>query len=201
MALGWPSSPGVMIGSKAVIGWSADVDDTSVGVYTLDGKSPDAVNLDPSGLSGISDLSVEETDGVTTMYFTRASSSDFIIEEEQQLIFAYNANDELEFHQGGFGSLSINLVSGEAAASNTEDLKGYRKAHGWLMFVGWGALLPIGIIVARTLKDLNPAWFYFHLSCQIIGTVLSIGFNLSNAHVLLVNFACLQVCWLLSLGG
>jgi len=54
--------------------------------------------------------------------------------------------------------------------------------------VSWGILLPIGAIIARylkTFKSADPAWFYLHVSCQIIGYGLGVagwatGLNLGS---------------------
>ncbi|GMI63767.1 hypothetical protein like AT5G35735 [Hibiscus trionum] len=58
-----------------------------------------------------------------------------------------------------------------------------RKVHGILNIIGWGTLLPIGVIVARYFKQfpfkLDPCWFYFHYSCQVLGYTLgSIGWGI-----------------------
>ncbi|PRQ48142.1 putative cytochrome b561/ferric reductase transmembrane [Rosa chinensis] len=37
--------------------------------------------------------------------------------------------------------------------------------------ISWGILMPIGAIVARNFKGFGPAWFYIHVSCQILGSL------------------------------
>lgn len=44
--------------------------------------------------------------------------------------------------------------------------------------VSWGILLPVGAIFARylkTFKSADPAWFYLHITCQIIGYGVGVG--------------------------
>ncbi|XP_022735530.1 cytochrome b561 and DOMON domain-containing protein At5g35735-like [Durio zibethinus] len=58
-----------------------------------------------------------------------------------------------------------------------------RKIHGVLNIIGWGTLLPIGVIIARYFRQfpfkLEPWWFTFHYSCQALGYFLgSIGWGL-----------------------
>lgn len=61
--------------------------------------------------------------------------------------------------------------------------------HGVLNAVSWGLLLPMGAIFARYLKTFrsaDPAWFYLHVTCQIIGYAVGVagwatGINLGNA--------------------
>ncbi|KAF0915643.1 hypothetical protein E2562_037703 [Oryza meyeriana var. granulata] len=63
-----------------------------------------------------------------------------------------------------------------------------RNIHGVLNAVSWGILLPMGAIFARYLKTFrsaDPAWFYLHVSCQLIGYGVGVsgwatGINLGN---------------------
>ncbi|BAF25493.2 Os09g0500900 [Oryza sativa Japonica Group] len=65
---------------------------------------------------------------------------------------------------------------------------GHEKIHGLLNAVSWGILLPMGAILARYLKTFrsaDPAWFYLHVSCQLIGYGVGVagwatGINLGN---------------------
>jgi hypothetical protein len=42
------------------------------------------------------------------------------------------------------------------------------QAHGWLMAVGWGLLIPLGILTARHGKEFKPPlWFHLH-RCDVI---------------------------------
>ncbi|XWS09770.1 hypothetical protein CRYUN_Cryun39dG0017900 [Craigia yunnanensis] len=55
--------------------------------------------------------------------------------------------------------------------------------HGILNIIGWGTLLPIGVIIARYFREfpfkLDTWWFTFHSSCQVLGYILgSIGWGL-----------------------
>ncbi|KAH7424616.1 hypothetical protein KP509_11G015800 [Ceratopteris richardii] len=59
-------------------------------------------------------------------------------------------------------------------------------AHAVLNTVGWGILLPCGVIAARYLKPFaDPAWFYAHITLQIFGYALGVagwitGLNLDD---------------------
>ncbi|OVA08781.1 Cytochrome b561 [Macleaya cordata] len=72
-------------------------------------------------------------------------------------------------------SETIDLISGKSRSG-----AGYRRqhVHGILNIVGWGTLLPIGMIIARYFKEFPvkyKGWFSLHVSCQIsayiIGTI------------------------------
>ena len=46
----------------------------------------------------------------------------------------------------------------------------YMRAHGTLMIVGWGFLLPSGVIMANLGKHIkNAFWFQFHRANQVVG--------------------------------
>ncbi len=46
------------------------------------------------------------------------------------------------------------------------------QAHGWLAAVGWGVLVPGGIVMARSFKDLDRTWFHLHRILQVRSPVL-----------------------------
>jgi uncharacterized membrane protein len=49
------------------------------------------------------------------------------------------------------------------------------QVHGALNILGWGILLPLGVMVARYARSFDPAWFYTHIVFQILGFVCIIG--------------------------
>ncbi|KAF3453416.1 hypothetical protein FNV43_RR03856 [Rhamnella rubrinervis] len=65
----------------------------------------------------------------------------------------------------------------------------FRKAHGILNIVGWGILLPIGVIIARYYRKFpfhSKWWYIFHVSCQCVGYTLGTtgwGIGLWLGHV------------------
>lgn len=87
--------------------------------------------------------------------------------------------------------------------------------HGILNIVGWGVMLPIGVIVARYCRIYpfnigDDTWFYLHVSCQIAGYVIGttawgigLGLGHSSRHytfrthrllgIFIFTFATLQV--------
>ena len=36
------------------------------------------------------------------------------------------------------------------------------QTHLWLLIIGWGVLVPVGIVIARCFKELDPLWFKLH---------------------------------------
>jgi hypothetical protein len=39
---------------------------------------------------------------------------------------------------------------------------GVVQTHLWLLIIGWGVLVPVGIVIARCFKELDPLWFKLH---------------------------------------
>lgn len=57
------------------------------------------------------------------------------------------------------------------------ELRPHQLAHGSLMLISWGFLLPLGVIIARFLRRLDPLWFKVHRAMQMTGVSLAlIGF-------------------------
>jgi len=73
---------------------------------------------------------------------------------------------------------TIDLKSGVATTSTSTPHHALKNRHGILNVVGWGILLPIGIMFARYLRQFesaDPAWFYLHAFCQTVGYALGVA--------------------------
>lgn len=73
---------------------------------------------------------------------------------------------------------TIDLKSGVAITSASAPHQVLKNRHGVLNAVGWGILLPIGIMFARYLRQFesaDPAWFYLHAFCQTAGYALGVA--------------------------
>ncbi|ONM56142.1 cytochrome b561 and DOMON domain-containing protein At3g25290 [Zea mays] len=66
----------------------------------------------------------------------------------------------------------LDLLRATTVAAGADSATRKRNIHGVLNAVSWGLLLPMGAIFARYLKTFraaDPAWFYLHVTCQLIG--------------------------------
>jgi len=68
------------------------------------------------------------------------------------------------------GIIAINFATG--TSSITVDT--LRAAHGALMFLGWGVIIPLGMLIARYFRHLGPNWFEAHRGFQTFGYILAI---------------------------
>ena len=64
------------------------------------------------------------------------------------------------------------------------------QAHAWLMTIGWGILIPLGVVIARCFKqELGPRWFVLHralqclgLACALAAFIVMSGFAVPGPH-------------------
>ena len=60
-------------------------------------------------------------------------------------------------------------------SKNSQPYSRLRRSHGVLNMLGWGVLMPIGVIVARYFRQFDPIWFYAHTSIQSGGFILGLA--------------------------
>ncbi|KAF8646583.1 hypothetical protein HU200_065807 [Digitaria exilis] len=81
----------------------------------------------------------------------------------------------------------LNLLTGAStAASGGDSVLRKKNIHGILNAVSWGLLLPMGAIFARylkTFKSADPAWFYLHVICQLIGYGVGVSGWATGIHL------------------
>ena len=104
-------------------------------------------------------------------------------------------------------------VTGPSAA---EDIQKRANTHGAVAITGMGLLLPIGALIARYARAWDPAWFYTHLTVQLVGflfLLVALGTGVELAHNIqpkgydthagfgffIFGLAILQVCFELTL--
>ncbi|KAL6650965.1 hypothetical protein ACP70R_009890 [Stipagrostis hirtigluma subsp. patula] len=183
------SGKGYMIGSSAVVGWTSNGKGT-VKQYYLEGKSPDECTANSGLLKLVKNKSVVVSRS-GRLYLAFQISTDY---PQPHLIYAAGPDGyvppadtlELPMHRT-MASRSFNYTSGIAysvAGAADGTFPSHRK-HGLLAMMGWGVLLPIGMITARYFRQLEPCWFYSHMAIQGVGFVLGIaavvlGFRLNE---------------------
>ncbi|XP_015166694.1 cytochrome b561 and DOMON domain-containing protein At3g25290-like [Solanum tuberosum] len=85
-------------------------------------------------------------------------------------------NKELKMHGKGLmnydSSETINLRTGKGRGNRVHESSKIRQVHGILNIIGWGTVLPIGVIIARNFREFPLHWLgwrKYHISCQTIG--------------------------------
>ncbi|KAH7415570.1 hypothetical protein KP509_14G052700 [Ceratopteris richardii] len=73
------------------------------------------------------------------------------------------------------GLRTIDMASGESSSSAALPHQVLKNRHGVLNTVGWGIVLPCGVLAARYLRFADPAWFYIHVFLQLSGFTLGVA--------------------------
>lgn len=184
------SGKGAMVGSSAVVGWASNGRGT-VKQYYLGGKSPEDCAPNKGLLKLVRNRSVVVSRS-GRLYLAFQLSTDY---PQPYLIFAVGPDGNLPqsdslrlpMHQS-MASRSFNYTSGmsyNTAGSGGDAAFPTERKHGLLGMMGWGVLMPIGMITARYFRQLDPCWFYTHMAIQVSGYAVGIagvvlGFRLNE---------------------
>ncbi|KAK4278409.1 hypothetical protein QN277_016259 [Acacia crassicarpa] len=193
--IAWGVNPGPrpeMIGTQAIIGIIPNNDNSGMEVRTYDitKETRMGCHLEPTenlnGVVQVSNTSIEYDHG-SGLY---AISARLVLSSTLYNVTRLNhvwqigaaldpSNNPLK-HPTTLRNVdsteTIDLTSGQSYGQNRALL---RKVHGVLNIVGWGTLLPIGVIVARYFKvypfRFNKWWMYLHIACQSTGYLIGVS--------------------------
>lgn len=208
------SPDGMMVGSSAIVGWVGADGVATMKKYYLGGQLPSKVNPDSGNLQ-VGNSSIVVTPSAIYMAFqlnTDKPEAKVIYSIGPPNVFPSAPNFRLTRHADQI-STSINYATGQTQKKSTTYAT-LRRSHGLLSMFGWGIFMPIGVLVARHLRQYDPIWFYSHVGVQssgfligaagvICGFVLNsrVSRNVSNHKTIgiIVSFlGCLQVIAILA---
>ncbi|CAL9078238.1 unnamed protein product [Musa textilis] len=176
----WAINPtgGDMIGSQALIAFHQPDGSMGVQTYNITGYGP--ISKGPIDFETW-DLAAESSGGVTRIYGKMRLAAGTTVVKQVWQVGSAVANGVPQKHDIQPDNLqskgTVDLVNGGVSLSGGSTTR-KRNVHGVLNAVSWGILLPIGAIFARylkTFKSADPAWFYLHVTCQIIGYGVGVG--------------------------
>ncbi|GAQ79917.1 hypothetical protein KFL_000410160 [Klebsormidium nitens] len=172
------SPTGGMIGTDAVVA----IPGGQLRSYMLTAHDPSGVNpVAPGFRNG----SIDSANGMISMTFTRdltgpgrvpinTIGGTFIVWSTSA---ARTPNfPGPEYHGNDKGAVSIDFasgVSGPPISASSLPPRTYYKAHGWMMWVAFGVLFPLGIMTARYGKRWDPYWFWAHVGIQILAVCVA----------------------------
>eukprot|EP00892_Ulva_mutabilis_P009568 jgi/Ulvmu1/6984/UM033_0042.1 len=187
-----------MVGSTAVIATTSAAAG-GIGVFTLDGQSSRAINevtgateaasgrrlADANGAFTITDASVERADGRLVARFSRPYDDSFTADAPFDAIVAYHSSEAAlnSAHTSRADGLALSLTGGGVVVAE-DNTPQQRRIHAALMLIGWGILIPLGVIMAASLRTVGPKsmWFQLHRATQSVALLLAtIGFFLAIA--------------------
>ena len=171
LAIGF-SSDGAMTGSDAVIAHFPATTE-NVGFYHLSSKAASGVTVDTAVTLSEAEITVVE--GKALLLFSRPLSGGSVplsADGSTTLLFAFGSVWK-EYHGTNRGAFAISLRGNSAGVVPENPTKAWRRNHGFLMFFGWGVLIPSGAMIARYLKTYDPLWFHLHRICMSLGLIVS----------------------------
>lgn len=180
------SKNGLMVGSSAIVGW---IDQSGSGTskqYYLKGQLPSLVVADQGNLDIVNNYTSILVQGSTIYLVFQLNFSTPLT--SANILYAIGpqnnlpSNNILPQHQD---RVSTVLDFSTGLSSQSKFMDKIRRNHGILNILGWGILLPVGVVIARYLQQWDPAWFYLHVFTQISGFTLGVvgvalGFVLYN---------------------
>lgn len=114
--------------------------------------------------------SIERTDGRLVARFSRAYDDSFRGDATIAAIAAYHSSDAAlaQTHEQRTKGLGLSLTGGAITVAE-DNIPKLRQWHAGLMLLSWGVLLPLGAIMAATLKTFGPKsmWCAPARSCHL----------------------------------
>ncbi|KAB2032955.1 hypothetical protein ES319_D05G414600v1 [Gossypium barbadense] len=185
--LAWGINPDLprMVGTRAIIAVKVPSQITpSVNTYNITKDIQLGCKLQPSGIDFmVQNMTVvdDKDVGFFSVFATLVLPQRYNVSSLNHVWQVGYCVDGLEpkMHEASLGNLDskeiLDLETGDCQNIG-QHRRHMRKVHGILNIIGWGTLLPIGVIVARYFKQfpikLDPCWYYFHYSCQVVGYIL-----------------------------
>ncbi|KAJ8467411.1 hypothetical protein OPV22_029963 [Ensete ventricosum] len=172
-----PTADG-MLGSQALIAFHQP--DGSMGVRTYNITGYASISEGPIDFNA-SNLAAEYSGGAMRLYGKLKLPAGMTVVKQVWQVGSSVADgvpQEHGFKPENLQSMgTLDLIKGAISPSGgSTNVK--KNVHGVLNAVSWGIMLPIGAIIARYLKKFksaDPAWFYLHVTCQIVGYGVGVG--------------------------
>jgi len=163
-----------MIGSDSIMGWQ----NGTVYTWYLAGKDKDTSGILPNDLLTVSNPGVTFANDVTTIFFNRDFAAGYNpITDPSNMVVLVSSHDtinSLVYHNcNAKTTMVVNLNDGTAVRGGFNNPQ--KNTHGILMLVGWGLLIPLGMIFARYGREqfADGLWFKFHQFFMFSGMCLT----------------------------
>ncbi|EXB63290.1 hypothetical protein L484_012480 [Morus notabilis] len=187
--IAWGVNPGnrpQMVGTRAIIGIVQNNGTLSVNKYNVTTHTKLGCELLPSKIEiDVRNLTGETSNSSGYITFSARLDLDPSVYNVEMLNHVwqvgYDADQEAlepKMHppnlQNFDSTETINMTVGEGRSIGHHH-RHLRMVHGIVNIVGWGTLLPIGVILARYFRSFPvklERWFCLHVGCQIVGYVL-----------------------------
>ncbi|KAM6580500.1 hypothetical protein CsatA_004274 [Cannabis sativa] len=191
--IAWGLNPGhrpEMVGTRAVIGIRQSNGTVQANLYNITSNNKVGCELLPSKVElfkaefRVQDMTGEVSSSYITISATLELNNQLYNVEKLNHVWQVGYNADLErlvprihhFSLQNFDSTeTFNMTCEGDTLGVGHNQRYFRTVHGILNMVGWGILLPVGVIVARYFRKFPVRWnhwFGVHLGCQIVGYIL-----------------------------
>ncbi|PON91927.1 Cytochrome b561 and DOMON domain-containing protein [Trema orientale] len=186
--IAWGVNPGngpEMVGTRAIIGVIQKNGTVVVRTYNITSNTKLGCQLFPSTIEfRVENMTgASNTSGYITISGTLVLDTKFYNVEKLNHVWqvGYDADQESlepKMHpptlQNFDSTETLNLTSGVGQGVG-HHRRHLRMVHGILNMIGWGTLLPAGVILARYFRKFPvdwKKWYFCHVGCQILGYIL-----------------------------
>lgn len=177
------SKDGMMLNSSAMVGWISENGFSRIKQYFLAGFTPSEIKPDKGELP-LTNVPPFVTVNGATIYLAfqlnLATSSSL---SRQAILLAFGSRYPLHHRLTLHNDKTV--IHMDLSAGGKEDsgpvstvpsnIFSTRKTHGVLALLGWGLVLPVGAIIARYLRHMDPLWYYFHVVLQFMGFLIVVA--------------------------
>ncbi|RYR24065.1 hypothetical protein Ahy_B02g057563 [Arachis hypogaea] len=213
--LGWVgigfSKDAMMVGSSVMVGWINKHGHSKIKQFYLRAKKPSEV-LEDKGELPLNNLPAAVATNGAEIHLAFQLKMEIPLERQQVLlafsvkypknnnhlskhddktsfVFDFTSGTELFLYKTLINFVLQSDSKGPLPSSN--ELIQMRKNHGIVGIIGWGLILPMGVIIARYFRHKDPQWFYLHAAIQFVGftfglVTIILGLQLytkMNAHI------------------
>lgn len=194
-AIGFPATPNIMVGATAIIATpcgSCSPTGATIGDYYLAGYTSSDI-IESAGIPvtnmKASSASSTGTDGMITATFTVELPTSNVDSRSTNIILAegpVSSSGVFLDHRGSRSSGNIDLLINDNNNANvtSSSMSSVGQAHAWLMTIGFGVLMPLGVIAAIGLRaGYGPHWFEYHRYIMLFAFLVVIaGFATGFVH-------------------
>lgn len=174
------SKDGMMLNSSAMVGWISENGFSRIKQYFLAGFTASEIKADKGELPLTNVPPFVTVNGATIYLAFQLTSSSSVSRQAILLAFGsrYPVHHRLTLHNDKtviYMDLSAGKEDSGAVSTVASNILSTRKTHGVLALLGWGLVLPVGAIVARYFRHVDPLWYYFHVVLQFIGFLMVVA--------------------------
>ncbi|KAE9463113.1 hypothetical protein C3L33_04979, partial [Rhododendron williamsianum] len=174
------SKDGMMLNSSAMVGWISKEGQPHIKQYYLKGFEQGDVVPDKGDLP-LSNVPKFVVLREATIYIAFQLNFSAPL-GRQPVLLAFGTRYPTKHHHlyqhDAKTSMIFDFSAGSVSVSSSaapDKIGQTKRTHGILGLIGWGLLLPYGVIAARYFKHYDPLWFYLHAGIQFVGFILGLA--------------------------